>query len=237
MLVLYGLRSQICDRSIRKGAAVSELNLFGYEGSTYTRMARLALALKDVAYDFIEVAAWDGTEKLPEHIGMHPFLKVPVLQHGDFQLFETAAITQYLDETFDGPPLQPSVVKERTRMRQLIGIHDNYVQPSWVRVLASQILFNPLYGESTDEDLVAMTWPEAERGADALEPLLAERAMIAPDLADIQLAPTALYFSELDRGVEIINSHSALSDWWRWLQSIAAVREIVHPTNWESVSN
>ena len=128
--------------------------LYGYEGSTYTRMARLALELKGVDHDFVEVAAWDGTEKIPEHKGRHPFGKVPVFCHGSFEIYETAAITRYVDECFPGPPLQPVDARGRARMHQIICVHDNYIQPCWVRILASEIHFNPLYGTPVDEALV-----------------------------------------------------------------------------------
>jgi len=209
--------------------------LYGYEGSTFTRMARLALALKGVDYDFVEVAAWDGSRKIPEHRGRHPFAKVPVFSHGAFELYETGAITRYVDEAFPGPALQSSEAAARACMHQIISVHDNYVQPCWIKLLVSQLLFNPLCGEAVDEGLVERTWPEARRAAEVLEDLLAGRELDAPDLADIQLAPTARYFSELPQGAAILADLPYLSDWWRWMQNQPSVREIVRPANWETL--
>lgn len=207
--------------------------LYGYEGSTFTRMARLALALKGVGYDFVEVAAWDGTGKLPEHLDRHPFAKVPLFIDGAFELYETAAITRYVDEAFPGTALQPSEAPARARMQQIISVHDHYVQPCWIRILASQLLFNPLYGAATDDGLVERTWPQAQRAAHALEALLADRNPTAPDLADIQLAPTMRYFTELPRGTAIVSDLPRLTAWWAWMESQPLVREIVRPTRWE----
>jgi glutathione S-transferase len=209
--------------------------LYGYEGSTYTRMARLALALKGVDYDFVEVAAWDGTRRIPEYQDRHPFAKVPVFSHRTFELYETSAITRYVDESFPGPALQPDGARERAQMNQIICVHDNYIQPCWIKILASEILFNPLYGQAADEGLVQRTWPEAQYVAGILEGLLADRTLETPDLADIQLAPTVRYFSELSQGAVIIADSSRLSAWWQWMQGQVPVQEIVRPTNWETL--
>ena len=38
-----------------------------------------------------------GTLKQPDHMARHPFGRIPVLDHGDFRLYETQAILRYLD--------------------------------------------------------------------------------------------------------------------------------------------
>jgi glutathione S-transferase len=44
----------------------------------------------------------------PELLAIHPFGKMPVLRHGDVELFESKAIATYLDRSFPGPPVFPS---------------------------------------------------------------------------------------------------------------------------------
>ena len=39
---------------------------------------------------------------------IHPFGKIPVMRHGDLELFESKAICTYIDRAFDGPPLMPA---------------------------------------------------------------------------------------------------------------------------------
>ncbi len=52
----------------------------------------------------------------------HRFGRVPVLSHGAFKLYETAAITRYADPGFPGPPLVPSDAKAAARMAPAIAI-------------------------------------------------------------------------------------------------------------------
>ncbi len=77
--------------------------LHGPAFSTYVRSVRITLAEKEVAYDLHEInflEAWpDGYENL------HPFMKVPVLEHDGLTLYETTAIMTYINAAFDGPAL------------------------------------------------------------------------------------------------------------------------------------
>lgn len=103
-----------------------KLMLYGLSRSVYTRIARLALEEKGVDYCLEEVEIF-GPQGVPnDHLLRHPFGRIPVLKHRDFLLYETAAITRYVDESFPGLPLQPAEVLARARMAQIIGILDSY---------------------------------------------------------------------------------------------------------------
>lgn len=63
---------------------------------------------------------------------VNPTGKVPAFKHGDFTLYETLAITNYIDDAFDGPALQPSDAKQRAIMNQWISYINAYVFPVMV---------------------------------------------------------------------------------------------------------
>ncbi|WP_371260902.1 glutathione S-transferase N-terminal domain-containing protein [Bradyrhizobium sp. Cp5.3] len=44
-----------------------------------------------------------GTSRQPEHLTRYPFGRMPVLDHGDFRLYETQAILRYLDRALPQP--------------------------------------------------------------------------------------------------------------------------------------
>jgi len=193
--------------------------LYGYDASTYTRAARLALIEKGVDHDYVRVANWSGYEKLPGFADLHPFGKVPVLDHGGARLYETLAIARYIDAAFDGPPLQSTEPTALARMQQLISVYDNCAFRSWVKVLATQRLFAPLTGATPDEVAITAATPVAARAAEILEALLAARRNDTIDLADLYLAPGVQYLSETPEGVEIPNARSRLRHWWQALRS------------------
>ena len=82
------------------------LVLHGYRYSVYVRIVRLALAEKGVAYERVEVNPF-APDVPAAYLALHPFGRVPTLVHDDFALYETGAITRYLDRAFAGPALQP----------------------------------------------------------------------------------------------------------------------------------
>ena len=96
--------------------AACPINLYGLERSVYTRIARLALEEKGVPYALCEVEIFGPDGVPPEHLARHPFGRIPVLEHGDFWLYETTAITRYVDEAFPGPNLQPHEPMAQARM-------------------------------------------------------------------------------------------------------------------------
>jgi glutathione S-transferase len=67
---------------------------------------RLVLTHKEVPYTFHDLEPDMGR---PSHLALHPFNRVPILQHGDFTVYETSAIVTYLDETFPNPSLSQRV--------------------------------------------------------------------------------------------------------------------------------
>ena len=81
---------------------MSDIVVYGFAPSTFVRTARLALEEKGVDY---ELEAVDfGSEEL---LRLHPFGRIPAFAHGAVRLYETSAIVRYVDESFDGPALQP----------------------------------------------------------------------------------------------------------------------------------
>jgi glutathione S-transferase len=68
---------------------------------------------------------------------------VPVLVDGDFSMYESGAIVEYLDERFaDGPKLFPGGVRERAVVRRLVLECDNYVRLANDK-LTRQLFFRP----------------------------------------------------------------------------------------------
>src|SRR5882724_9429886 len=102
------------------------VELYGYQYSVYSWIARLAFEEKGEAYRWIEINPF--APDVPEsYLALHPFKRVPTLVHDDFQIYETGAITRYIDEAFPGPSLQPADPRQRARLSQFLSIIDSYV--------------------------------------------------------------------------------------------------------------
>ena len=193
------------------------VQLFGLERSVYTRVARLALEEKGVEYALHEVEIF-GAEGVPrEHLRRHPFGRIPVLQHGAFMLYETTAITRYVDEAFPGPALQPESPTQRARMNQVIGVLDAYAYRPMVWGVFVERVRVPSSGGTSDEALIAASLKSAATCLDALEHLLGQLPYLAGttlSLADLHAFPMLRYFCIAPEGNALLRDHPGLLRWY-----------------------
>ena len=190
--------------------------LHGYRFSVYRRIARLALEEKGVAYETREIDPF-ATPVPDAYLALHPFGRVPVLTHDDFALYETIAITRYVDEAFVGPSLQPDEPQSRARMQQIISVIDNYGYWPMVRQVFSHGFFRRHRGLSADRNEVEQGLAAASRVLSALDQLIAPAPFLLGDrisLADIHLAPMTAYFLSAPEGLAMLTQHAALMAWW-----------------------
>jgi glutathione S-transferase len=194
--------------------------LHGYRYSVYVRIARMVLAEKAVAYERVEVNPF-AADVPSAYLALHPFGRVPVLVHDDFVLYETAAITRYVDETFAGPSLQPTDTRERARMAQIVSVVDAYGYWPMVRQVFSHRVFRPRIGDPADEAEIRGGLEASARALGALDALAAGGDFLVGrrlSLADLHLAPMMAYFTAAPEGRGVLARHPKLSAWWRTLQ-------------------
>jgi len=69
-----------------------------------------------------------GDTRKPEFVALNPRHRVPVIVDGDFVLFESNAIMEYLDDAYpaSGSRLYPGDARTRALVRRLIMEVDNY---------------------------------------------------------------------------------------------------------------
>jgi glutathione S-transferase len=208
------------------GASLGEpVWLHGYRYSVYSRIARLVLLSKGVGHETVEV---DPFGALPGgYLGLHPFGLVPVLSHGAFSLFETNAITRYVDRALEGPALQPEGAAASARMDQVIAVIDSYGYRPMVRQVASHGFFRALFGETSSR-------AEVEAGLEASGKVLAFLDGVAREglvltgrgitLADCHLAPMIDYFVRAEEGKAALARCGALQGWWDRVSGLDALK-------------
>ena len=200
--------------------------LTGYRHSVYTRAALIALVEKGVTYRYAEHDPFE-----PGAVGPHPFGRVPALIHEGFALYETAAITDYIDRAFDGPSLMPETPQAAARVTQVIGIVDAYAYWPLVRQVYSHAVFMPAMGEVASTETLGAGLRAAPRVLAALETIAAERLALAGRVtrADCHLAPMIAAFAMTPEGAEILTGFPALSSWWKSIRNRDSLRATAVP--------
>ena len=102
--------------------------LYYGSGSPYAWRVQLALEHKALPYERKVLSFSAGDTRKPEFLALNPRHRVPVLVDGDFVLYESNAIVEYLDEAYPatGAPLFPGDVRTRALVRRLIMEVDGY---------------------------------------------------------------------------------------------------------------
>ncbi|MEP9387800.1 glutathione S-transferase family protein [Mesorhizobium sp. KR9-304] len=192
------------------------LELHGYRYSVYLRIVAMTLTEKNLAWTHVEVDPF--AETIPQaYLALNPFGRVPTLVHDGFVLYETTAITRYVDEAFAGLALQPADPQDRARMNQMIAVADSYGYWPMVRQVFSHRVFRPAQGTASDEAVIAEGLRKSKMVFAALDGLASGGQFLAGpslSLADLHFGAMVAYFTAAAEGRAELSCHPKLSDWW-----------------------
>lgn len=211
---------------------MSDIIIHGVPGSPYLRATLLGCLEKGIPYRLQRMPM--EAMRSAQHLALHPFARIPIIEHGGFTLYETQAILRYINDAFAGPALTPDTPHALARMNQVIGIADCYVFPSvsqgivWNRIVAPQL------GRPGDERAVQAALPQAQVCVHALDALLGTQPFLAGahlSLADLLLAPHLDFLPGVPEGEKMLRGTrlEAWLDRMRTLQSMQA-------TAWDRLS-
>jgi len=195
-------------------AALSDVTLIGADYSVYTRIVRIGLSEKKVAYTFREMDIFDEAEKR-DHRPLHPFGKIPALIHGERTVIESAAILRYLECLSPQPSLFPGAPADLAIAEQTIEVVNSYAYP----VLVWQV-YVPWSRASQEErpaiDFTAVA-DETRACLAFFDKCLAGRTYFAGDrfgAGDAFVYPVVCYFRQVPWGEQLLASCNALQSWF-----------------------
>jgi glutathione S-transferase len=193
---------------------MAEFIIHGVPGSPYVRAALLGLEEKGAGYRIERLNPAVG--RTPEHLARNAFGRMPVLEHGDFTLYETQAILRYLDRIVPQPSLTPEDARAEARMNQVIGITDCYVMHDISSPIVFQRLIAPQFGLPVDEARLAAAMPRAKVCIDEIARLLGDQPYMAGhevSIADLILAAHLAFVPGVDDLRPVFDAHANLADW------------------------
>lgn len=196
------------------------LKLYNYHRSVYGRVVVLIVTEKGLDCEHEEINPF-ADDLSPEYFKLHPFKRVPVLQHDDLVLYETRAITEYLEDQFPDPPLSPADPIERARMRQIVSLIDNYGYRPLVWQVYVESVEKAASGETTNSDILRQGLQNSARVLDAIERLANGGEYLVGDsysLADAHLIPMIDAFTVAKEGRAILPEYPKLSRWWNGIK-------------------
>jgi len=210
---------------------MTDFTIHGIPGSPYVRAPLLVLEEKGLPWR-LEPLAMGGNRTPDYKARLHPFAKIPVLDHADFRLYETRAILDYVDQVAPEPALTPADCRLRARMNQIIGIVDSYIAQRVSGAVTFPRLVAPRFGMAVDDAAVVAAIPAAREAVDELARLLGDQDYIAGpalSLADLMLIPHLAFMPDFAEGAAMIAPHANLA---AWIERVKA-RPSMAATEWD----
>jgi glutathione S-transferase len=109
--------------------------LYALPVSTYSAKVRMALEIKEIAY---EMKPPPGGYSTPEYMEIIPLGTIPGIEDGNLKISESDIITEYLEEKYPDPPLLHGDSAARAGQRFLSRYHDLWLEPN-LRALFAQM--------------------------------------------------------------------------------------------------
>jgi glutathione S-transferase len=96
-----------------------------------------------------------------EFLALNPCAMVPVIQDGDFTLWESNTIIRYLAAQYDGAQLYPAEAKARARVDQWIDWQASELNRSWSYAFMSLVRHSPDYQDKSALDDGIKQWSKS----------------------------------------------------------------------------
>jgi glutathione S-transferase len=206
---------------------VPDVEIIGWERSTYTRVARMVCEEKSIAYEFREAAP-----RSPEALAIHPFGKIPVMRHGDFELCESKAIATYLDLSFPGPKLIPTEPRQAALTEQWVSLVNTRIDTTMIRTYLFAYIFPKTADGTPDRKAIDAVTPAVQEQIGFIDRAVAKGGFLAGDsftYADINLMPILFLVQKLPEGAAAIAAVKPLSDYYQRLAARPSFQNTMPP--------
>ena len=189
---------------------MAQITFHSMAESAYLWTAMHVADEKGVAYELKELVY-----RSPEHLRLHPFGKMPVMQHESLFLYETLAIAHYIDRAFDGPPLQPADARGQAQVLRWISIVNAYVFPTMNRFMKERLV-RPLMGIEPDREFLSSAREQLELQMSLIDEAVEKTGYVAGSaltIADSFLFPHLLFLTQTPEGGAMIPEKPAAQSW------------------------
>jgi glutathione S-transferase len=172
--------------------------IIGSLRSTYTRVVCMVCEEKGIEYVLTETLL--GSAEL---FAVHPFGKMPLLRHGDFELCESKAIATYLDRSFDGPELLPSDPRRLALTEQWVSLVNTHIDRTLIRTYLFSYIAPKTADGRPDREAIEAVMPAVREQVAVLDKAVAGSGCLVDDLftfADINLLPILYRLQQAPEG-------------------------------------
>ncbi len=200
--------------------------LYHYPLSPFCRKVRLSLAEKRIEVELVEERYW---EQDADFLRRNPAGKVPVLKLGNRTMAESAAICEFIEESWPTPPLMPKDPEGRYEVRRLVSWFDDKFHEEVTRKLMGERVFKKVMGGGYPDSANVKAGAKAIKfHLDYMAWLLESRRWLAGNEMTLADFAAAAHLSCLDYISDVDwNRSEIVKDWYAKIKSRPAFRSIL----------
>ncbi|GMH13225.1 hypothetical protein Nepgr_015066 [Nepenthes gracilis] len=194
---------------------------------------RVLACLVELGEDFevIHVDLEAAEHKQPEFLIRQPFGQVPVIEDGDFRLYESRAIIRYLarKNSERGENLLGRSAEEKGLVDQWLEVEAHNFN-DMVYTLVLQLVVFPRMAQPTDLELVRSCKQKLEKVLDVYEQRLSKSRYLAGDsftLADLSHLPGIRYLVHEAGLGHLIADKMNVNAWWKDISGRPAWKKVM----------
>jgi glutathione S-transferase len=206
---------------------MSSVEIIGGALSTYTRVVRVVCEEKGIPY-----VHKPARPREPEVAAIHPFGKIPVMRHGDFELCESKAIAAYLDLVFPGPRVFPTEPRHAALTEQWVSLVNTRIDGTMIRTYVFAYVFPKTEDGKPDRKAIDAVAPALADEIGLIDRTVAKGGYLAGDgftYADINLMPILYYVRKFPEGSAAIAAGKALCGYYDRLAARDSFKKTAPP--------
>ncbi|ETK75621.1 hypothetical protein F441_18142 [Phytophthora nicotianae CJ01A1] len=195
-----------------------------------SRAAEWILRLKKLDHEFVAADFGSAIFKSPEFLKLNPNGLIPVLQDGDFSIFEGSAIMQYLAEKNGWTDLYPADVQAHAKVNQYLHWHHTNARHITPKVLVP--LMHTKQNVATPEEaiLVKDTPALLTKLSELMEKFLVKDFVAETDQPTIADIAAYCEFVQVElMGIYDFSKYPKLAAWLKRMKSVPHHDEIHAP--------
>jgi glutathione S-transferase len=192
--------------------AMTKPEIIGSIRSTYTRVVCMVCEEKGIEYVLTETPL-----RAPEIFAIHPFGKMPVLRHGDFVLFESKAIADYLDRSFPAPYVFPSEPRLDALTEQWVSLVNTLIDRTFIRTYLYAYIAPKTADGGPDRQVIEAVMPALREQMGVLDRAVAQNGYLVGEqftFADINLLPILYRVRQAPEGAEALAAATHLARYY-----------------------
>ncbi|PON74828.1 S-crystallin [Trema orientale] len=208
------------------------VKIFGAVRSACSQRVLACLLEMGVEYEIMHVDLQSGEHKRPQFLLLQPFGQVPVIEDGEFRLFESRAIIRYYAAKYAerGPDLLGATAEERAVVDQWLEVEAHNFN-DLVYTLVVQIVILPRMGEQGNLADVHSCEEKLVKVLDVYEERLAKSKYLGGDaftLADLSHLPGIRYLvNEVNMGY-LVKERKNVKAWWETISDRPSWKKLMN---------